>query len=58
MACEEVFGPVCTLTRYESLDEGVRLANSTKYGLQAGIFTTSIESALVAARGLEFGGVT
>ena len=58
VACEEVFGPVCTLTPYDSLEEGLRLANSTRYGLQAGIFTGSLESALAAARGLEFGGVT
>jgi acyl-CoA reductase-like NAD-dependent aldehyde dehydrogenase len=58
VAREEVFGPVCTLTPYDSLEEGLRLANSTRYGLQAGIFTGSLESALAAARGLEFGGVT
>ena len=57
VACEEVFGPVCTVTPYGSLDEGVRLANQTRYGLQAGIFTASVASALTAARGLEFGGV-
>jgi len=57
VACEEVFGPVCTVTPYGSLDEGVRLANRTRYGLQAGIFTASVASALTAARGLEFGGV-
>ena len=58
VACEEVFGPVCTVTPYGSLDEGIELANSTPYGLQAGIFTGSIASALAAARELEFGGVT
>jgi acyl-CoA reductase-like NAD-dependent aldehyde dehydrogenase len=58
VACEEVFGPVCTLTPYDSLEEGLRLANSTQYGLQAGIFTGSVEAALAAARALEFGGVT
>ena len=55
--CEEVFGPVCTVTRVESLDEALELANATRYGLQAGIFTGSIDSALRAARELEFGGV-
>jgi len=58
VACEEVFGPVCTLTPYDTLEEGLELANSTRFGLQAGIFTGSIQSALTAARGLEFGGVT
>jgi acyl-CoA reductase-like NAD-dependent aldehyde dehydrogenase len=56
--CEEVFGPVVTLTRTETLDEAIEQANSTKYGLQAAIFTGSIHSALEAAGRLEFGGVT
>jgi acyl-CoA reductase-like NAD-dependent aldehyde dehydrogenase len=58
VACEEVFGPVCTVAPYDSLEEGIELANATRYGLQAGIFTGGVESALAAARGLEFGGVT
>jgi acyl-CoA reductase-like NAD-dependent aldehyde dehydrogenase len=58
VACEEVFGPVCTVAPYDTLEEGLELANGTKYGLQAGIFTGSLASALAAARGLEFGGVT
>jgi acyl-CoA reductase-like NAD-dependent aldehyde dehydrogenase len=58
VSCEEVFGPVVTLTRVGSLDEAIELANSTRYGLQAGVFTTNIKSALAAARRLEFGGVT
>jgi acyl-CoA reductase-like NAD-dependent aldehyde dehydrogenase len=57
VSCEEVFGPVCTVVAYDTLDEGIRLANATRYGLQAGIFTGSMDAALVAARGLEFGGV-
>jgi acyl-CoA reductase-like NAD-dependent aldehyde dehydrogenase len=58
VSCEEVFGPVCTVTRYETLDEAVALANGTRYGLQAGIFTRDLKVALDAARRLEFGGVT
>jgi acyl-CoA reductase-like NAD-dependent aldehyde dehydrogenase len=58
VACEEVFGPVCVVAPYDTLEEGIELANSTRYGLQAGIFTGSVSSALAAARGLEFGGVT
>ena len=57
VSCEEVFGPVCTVVAYETLEEGIRLANATRYGLQAGIFTASVDAALVAAQGLEFGGV-
>ncbi len=58
VSCEEVFGPVCTITAYDSLDEALALANGTRYGLQAGIFTADVKSALRAARALEFGGVT
>jgi acyl-CoA reductase-like NAD-dependent aldehyde dehydrogenase len=58
VSCEEVFGPVCTVTAVGSLDEAVQLSNATRYGLQAGIFTASLDSALRAAQELEFGGVT
>ena len=58
VSCEEVFGPVCTVSAVDSVDDAIRLANGTRYGLQAGIFTTSIANALRAAQGLEFGGVT
>jgi acyl-CoA reductase-like NAD-dependent aldehyde dehydrogenase len=55
---EEVFGPVVVLGSYESLDDAIALANGTRYGLQAGIFTADLRAALKAAKGLEFGGVT
>ena len=58
VSCEEVFGPVCTVTAVDSLGEAIALANGTRYGLQAGIFTTSLDNALRAAQTLEFGGVT
>jgi acyl-CoA reductase-like NAD-dependent aldehyde dehydrogenase len=56
--CEEVFGPVCTVTAVDSIDEAIELANATRYGLQAGIFTSALETALRAGQELEFGGVT
>jgi acyl-CoA reductase-like NAD-dependent aldehyde dehydrogenase len=58
VSCDEVFGPVCTVAPYDSLDEAIELANGTRYGLQAGIFTANVKNALEAARRLEFGGVT
>ena len=58
VSCEEVFGPVCTVVAYDTLEEGLRLANATRYGLQAGVFTGNVASALEAAQTLEFGGVT
>jgi acyl-CoA reductase-like NAD-dependent aldehyde dehydrogenase len=58
VSCEEVFGPVCTISVVDSLDQAIELANGTRYGLQAGIFTASLDTALRAAQQLEFGGVT
>jgi acyl-CoA reductase-like NAD-dependent aldehyde dehydrogenase len=58
VSCEEIFGPVVTVTATDSLDEAIELANSTRYGLQAGVFTSDIGTALRAAQNLEFGGVT
>ena len=56
--CEEVFGPVVTLTRVASLDEAIDGANATRYGLQAAIFSRALPTCLRAAHELEFGGVT
>jgi acyl-CoA reductase-like NAD-dependent aldehyde dehydrogenase len=58
VVCDEVFGPVCVVNSVHSLAEGYERANATDYGLQAGIFTGSISTALAAAEALEFGGVT
>ena len=58
VSCDEVFGPVCTGNAYDTLDEAIALANGTRFGLQAGIFTASLKTALRAASELEFGGVT
>jgi len=57
VSCEEVFGPVVTVNPVDSLDEAIELANGTRYGLQAGIFTSALQTALRAGRELEFGGV-
>jgi acyl-CoA reductase-like NAD-dependent aldehyde dehydrogenase len=57
VSCEEVFGPVVTLTPVDSLDQAIELANSTRYGLQAGIFTSRLDTAMRAGQELEFGGV-
>ena len=57
VSCEEVFGPVVTLNAVDSLDEAIELANSTRYGLQAGIFTAAWTRRCAPAQELEFGGV-
>jgi len=58
VSCEEVFGPLCTLTPFVSLDEAITLANGTRFGLQAGVFTRDVKVALRLAKELDFGGVT
>jgi acyl-CoA reductase-like NAD-dependent aldehyde dehydrogenase len=55
--CEEVFGPVATVDTYSEFGEALELANDSKFGLQAGVFTRDIGRGLEAARTLEFGGV-
>ncbi len=55
--CEEIFGPVATIDRYGEFGEALRMANDSKFGLQAGVFTRDIGRGLEAARTLEFGGV-
>jgi acyl-CoA reductase-like NAD-dependent aldehyde dehydrogenase len=57
VSCLEVFGPVCTVTPYDAVEEAFELANGTEYGLQAGIFTGSVATAMAAGSALEFGGV-
>lgn len=54
---EEVFGPVAAARRYTDFDDALALANGTRFGLQAGVYTTRLDLALQAARALDFGGV-
>jgi acyl-CoA reductase-like NAD-dependent aldehyde dehydrogenase len=58
VSCLEVFGPLCTVSSYDSVEEAFELANGTEYGLQAGIFTSNLQTALAAGDALDFGGVT
>jgi len=55
--CEEIFGPVATIDTFTDFDEALSLANDSKFGLQAGVFTRDVGRALEAGRTLEFGGV-
>ncbi|MDQ3980442.1 MAG: aldehyde dehydrogenase family protein, partial [Actinomycetota bacterium] len=54
---DEVFGPVVAVQSFTDIEEGLRLADDTRYGLQAGIFTQNVTAALRAARELHFGTV-
>jgi lactaldehyde dehydrogenase len=54
---DETFGPIAPIIRVNSVDEAFEVANNTEYGLQAGVFTGSIETALKAAKVIEAGSV-
>jgi acyl-CoA reductase-like NAD-dependent aldehyde dehydrogenase len=55
--CEEVFGPVVTVTPYERLDDAIALANAGPYGLQAGVFTTNLKTMFKLFSELDVGAV-
>ncbi|GAB3122004.1 aldehyde dehydrogenase family protein [Streptomyces calidiresistens] len=57
LGCEEVFGPVMSVTRVRDEQEAFAVANDSKYGLQAGVFTHDVQAAFRAHRALEVGGV-
>ena len=53
--CDELFGPAVAVTRFDTIDEAIALANDTVYGLAAGIFTENLEWAMRFAREVEAG---
>jgi acyl-CoA reductase-like NAD-dependent aldehyde dehydrogenase len=55
--CEEIFGPVATIDRFSDFGEALAMANDSKFGLQAGVFTRDVSRGIEAASTLEFGGV-
>ncbi|MBB5435053.1 aldehyde dehydrogenase family protein [Nocardiopsis composta] len=57
VVCEEVFGPVLTVQRVDGADEAFAEVNAGDYGLQAGVFTSDLQTAFRAHRELEVGGV-
>lgn len=57
VVAEEVFAPVTVVERFEDFDQAIDMANSTKYGLQAGVFSNNRQNIALACERLEFGGV-
>jgi acyl-CoA reductase-like NAD-dependent aldehyde dehydrogenase len=55
ISCEELFGPAVGVTPAKSIDEAVALANDSRYGLAAGIFTRNLDWAMKFAREVEAG---
>jgi acyl-CoA reductase-like NAD-dependent aldehyde dehydrogenase len=54
---EEIFGPVATVTRFSKFDDALRMANDSRFGLQAGVFTRDVGLGIEAGESLEFGAV-
>ncbi|XP_016473015.1 benzaldehyde dehydrogenase, mitochondrial-like [Nicotiana tabacum] len=57
IAKDEIFGPVQSLLKFKDLEEVIRRANSTHYGLAAGVFTQNIDVANTISRALRVGTV-
>ncbi len=55
MSCEEVFGPALPLFKIRDLDEAIRRANDSEFGLGSSIWTRDLEQAMLAAQRLEAG---
>ncbi|MET0515843.1 MAG: aldehyde dehydrogenase family protein [Nitrospiraceae bacterium] len=57
VSCEEVFGPLVTVTPYRQFEQAVAMMNNSPYGLQAGIFSQDVNRLFAAFRDLEVGAV-
>jgi betaine-aldehyde dehydrogenase len=58
VAQEEVFGPVFTVIEYDDIDDAVAIANDSRYGLTAAIFTNDADLAMSVARRVRVGSFT
>lgn len=57
LSCDEAFGPIAALERFDDFDDALARVNESRFGLQTGIFTPSIDRAFRAFRTLEVGAV-
>ena len=57
LAQEEIFGPVLSVLTFDSIDEAIALANGTKYGLGASIWSNNLENVLYIAKRLVAGNI-
>jgi len=55
IGCDEVFGPVMAVSAFASVDEALRLANDTPYGLAGYVLTKDLSTATRVYEGLQFG---
>ncbi|WP_062200404.1 aldehyde dehydrogenase family protein [Massilibacterium senegalense] len=57
VSCQEVFAPIVTIQKVSSMEEAFASVNDSRYGLQAGIYTENVYTALEATEKLHVGGV-
>ncbi|WP_241236289.1 aldehyde dehydrogenase family protein [Brevibacillus marinus] len=57
VSCREVFAPIVLINKVSTIEEAIAHVNDSRYGLQAGIFTNRIDTAMKAAEELHVGGV-
>lgn len=57
VSCQEVFAPIVILNKCQSVKEAIEQVNDSKFGLQAGVYTNNVHTALDAAEKLHVGGV-
>ncbi|HWO97926.1 MAG TPA: aldehyde dehydrogenase family protein [Bacillus sp. (in: firmicutes)] len=57
VSCQEVFAPIVLINKVQNVEEAIEQVNDSRYGLQAGVYTENIHTALFAAEKLHVGGV-
>ncbi|MCR8659511.1 aldehyde dehydrogenase family protein [Paenibacillus endoradicis] len=57
ISCQEVFAPIVIVNKVASMDEAIAMVNNSAYGLQAGVYCKTLETAWKAAANLQVGGV-
>jgi 4-guanidinobutyraldehyde dehydrogenase/NAD-dependent aldehyde dehydrogenase len=57
IAQEEIFGPVLSVLTFDSVEQAIQIANDTPYGLAAGVWTSNLSKAHLAAKALRAGSV-
>lgn len=54
---EEIFGPVCSIAKFKTKEDAIRVGNSTTYGLAAAVHTTNLNTAIEVSNALRAGTV-